>query len=336
MKTSDRKPGNPRYQLIESNPEPEGGTFAADVADGLATRPRSLPCRYIYDEVGSKLFEEICTLPEYYLTRAERSILTKYASRFPALFAGDIELIELGSGNADKTRIVIEALLERQRTLRYVPIDIARDALDASAAALLVEYPLIEVHAIAGEYEGALATLKNNQTMPRLIMWLGSSVGNLHKPDAARFLGRLRNEMTNDDRLLIGIDLRKDRDRLERAYNDSQGVTARFSLNLLARINRELGGNFALDQFGFQVHYDEVSGSVESHLKSLCNQQVSIEALGAEYSFAADELVHTEDSYKYSLDEIEVLARDSGMTCEERWLDHEGLFSLNLFGPLPE
>ena len=335
MKTPNEDTEEPRYSLVESEHDADGATFARDIADGLSRSPRSLPCRYIYDDTGSKLFEEICTLPEYYLTRAERSILVEWAPDFSSQFEEDITLIELGSGSAEKTRVIIEALLEHQESLTYVPIDIAREALDASANTLVDEYPRLRVHAIAGEYESALATLKEKQSRPRLIMWLGSSVGNLHKPDAARFLSRLKGEMRNGDRMLIGIDLRKDRERLESAYNDSQGVTARFSLNLLARINRELGGNFVLDQFEFNVRYHEDSGSVESYLRSCCDQEVFIEAIGETFSFVNDELIHTEDSYKYSFDEIDLLARESGMRCDKRWLDREGLFSLNLFAPRP-
>lgn len=323
-----------RFQLCVHESLVEPPSFANEVEAGLSNPNKNLPCRFFYDDLGSKIFEEICELEEYYLTRVERSILLDHAVEIAERFEEDVALVELGSGSAEKTRLLIEALLDRQRSLDYIPIDISRGALEQSGKALLLEHPRLNIRAILGEYEIALSTLQESATTPRLILWLGSSVGNFHKPEAAAFLRRVEAEMRPGDRMLIGIDLRKDRQRLERAYDDSLGVTARFNKNLLVRINRELGGDFALDQFSFRARYRQDSGSVESSLVSLCDQEVAIERLGRTFVFAKDEGIHTENSYKYSLEEIDDLAREANMTCETRWLDEDALYSINLFGPL--
>jgi len=323
-----------RFRLTVHKFEVEPPSFADEVRAGLSNADKSLPCRFFYDDLGSKIFEEICDLEEYYLTRVERSILIDRAVEVAKRFDEDVALVELGSGSAEKTRILIEALLDRQKSLVYIPIDISRAALEESGRALLLDHPRLNVQAISGEYEIALSTLRENRTTPRLILWLGSSVGNLHKPEAVAFLGQIRAEMSPADRMLIGIDLRKDRERLERAYDDSQGVTARFNKNLLVRINRELGGDFALDQFSFRARYHEDSGSVASSLVSLCDQEVAIANLGRTFAFAKHEEIHTENSYKYSLEEIDALAAGGGMTCEARWLDEGALYSIDLLAPL--
>lgn len=306
-------------------------SLAEEVHAGLTAESRSLPCRFFYDEIGSKIFEEICELEEYYLTRAERSILERRAGEIADAAPSDATLAELGSGSAEKTRLLIDAMLARQNQLRFVPIDISRSALVESSEALLVDHDALEIQAICAEYDSGLTLLPEVAAEPRLLLWLGSSVGNLHKPQAADFLSRVREQMGDADRLLVGIDLRKDRETLERAYDDSQGVTARFNLNLLTRINRELGGNFDLEGFRFRARYDEVSGAVESSLVSLRDQEVEISALSLRTAFAEGESIHTENSYKYSFEEIDALARDGGMESETRWLDGKERYSLNLF-----
>jgi L-histidine N-alpha-methyltransferase len=323
-----------RFSLIDAVAGESDPSLAAEVMSGLSSAVRSLPCRFFYDDVGSVLFEEICTLPEYYLTRCERRILERHAADFCSFFPGEIKLVELGSGSAVKTRLIIDALLARQKGLHFVPIDIARHALEESAATLLADYSRLFVDAIAGEYTSALDRLSLPHDEAHLILWLGSSIGNLDRLEAIRFLERIVTTMSRQDRMLIGIDLRKDRARLEQAYDDARGVTARFNKNLLSRINRELGADFELEQFEFRVCYDEESGSVESRLVSLVDQEVFVRELDTSFRFSQDEPIHTEDSHKYSFEEIDELARSSGMRCEERWLDPEGLFSVNLFAPL--
>ena len=350
-----------RFTLAALGPINPAASLAEEVRAGLTATPKRLPCRFFYDEHGSLLFEQICELPEYYVTRAEREILAAHAAeivaQLPAVRAST-ELVELGSGSAAKTRLLIAALLRRQPALRYVPVDISRSALEESAGALLAAYPTLRVDAVAADYEAGLRYLANLAVLtvpvagaqpgpgasivgaaavaapPRLFLWLGSNVGNLTRAEAAAFLRRVRDRMGPDDRLLIGIDLRKDRAVLEAAYDDARGVTARFNKNLLARINRELGGHFDLDAFEHRAIYDDAAGRIAMYLVSCREQTVAIDSLGVGVPFAAGEAIHTEDSYKYSSDEIEVLAADAGFTVERRWLDGGQRFSDNLLRPL--
>ena len=307
--------------------------FAADVRAGLTARRKRLSCRYLYDAAGSALFEEICDLPEYYLTRAELSILEARADAIVSGCARDAALVELGSGSARKTRTLIDAMLRRRDVLRYVPIDISRAMLLESARELVAGYPTLEVHAIAAEYRAGLRLLRRQRAQPKLVLWLGSNVGNFGRAEAARFLRGVRAALTDRDRLLMGVDLRKPPAVLEAAYDDAAGVTARFNLNLLGRINRELGGDFDLDAFAHRARWNPRWGRVEMHLVSRRAQRVRIRRLGLEVAFAAGEGIFTESSYKYSLDEIERLARASGFVVEEHWLDAQRRFSLNRLAP---
>jgi dimethylhistidine N-methyltransferase len=319
-----------RYTLIDADREARLSSFAEEVARGLGSHPKRLPCRFFYDEAGSELFEAICELPEYYLTRAEREILAERADEIAGLFDAPIALAELGSGSSAKTRLLIEACLRRHGGLRYVPVDISRSMLEASALALLRRYQGLEIRAIASEYGEGLRHVRAETERPKLIVWLGSNVGNFGRAEAARFLAEIGQAMAAADRLLVGIDLRKDRAALERAYDDAQGVTARFNLNLLARIDRELGGEFALAHFAHRARWDEDEGRVQMHLVSLREQSVAIRALGVRVAFARGEAIHTEDSYKYDAGESEALARAAGLRLARRWLDREKRFSLNL------
>ena len=325
-------PARDRLELI-SEDEPPSESFGRDVAAGLTSQPKTLSSHWFYDETGSKLFEEICELPEYYLTRCERTILEKRAGEIAACFPVATTLVELGSGSASKTRLLIEAFLERHGRLVFAPIDISRTMLESSAHLLLDDYPKLEVRAFAGRYESGLAHFAGSESSPRLTLWLGSSVGNLHRDAAAGFLRSVRSGMAAQDRLLIGVDLRKDAEVLELAYDDRAGVTARFDLNLLARANRELGADFDLDAFEHRATWVDDPGRIESHLVSTRAQRVHLRDLALEVSFEAGETIHTENSYKYSQDEIEALARDGGMKREHCWLDPQGLYTLNLFAP---
>ncbi|MCH8891101.1 MAG: L-histidine N(alpha)-methyltransferase, partial [Myxococcales bacterium] len=241
---------------------------------------------------------------------------------------------ELGSGSSTKTRLLIEALLREHGALSYVPVDISPSALEASALQLLDDYKRLEVRAIAGEYQDGLRRIRRDTQRPKLILWLGSSIGNLDRQSTERFVSNLRGGMNLQDRLLLGIDLRKDREVLESAYDDSSGVTARFNRNLLERINRELGGQFDSETFDFQATYDEVGGSVVSHLRSRRDQTVRIEDLDLDVEFAASETIHTENAFKYSPTEIDALARRTGFALEEHWLDAKNRYSVNLFAPI--
>jgi L-histidine N-alpha-methyltransferase len=304
--------------------------FARDVRDGLTAYPKHLSCCYFYDDEGSLLFEEICDLPEYYLTRAEREILEAHAAELAAPFHTPPALVELGSGNAVKTRLLIEAFLKRHETLRYVPIDICGTVVEESSRQLLRDYPGLEILAITAEYQKGLRHLQEAVAGPRLILWLGSNVGNLHRSEAARFLQDIRGTMTAADSLLMGIDLRKDRAVLERAYADSRGTTADFNLNLLVRINRDLGGHFRLDAFEHRAVYNAEAGRIEMYLVSKQDQRVRIDNLNLEVPLAHAEAIHTENSYKYSLPEIESLAAEAGFRIVWQWLDAQHRFSVNL------
>ncbi len=307
--------------------------FATDVREGLTQVPKSLPCRWLYDQQGSALFEEICTTPEYYLPRVEQEILERDAQEIAAALAGPPSLLEFGSGSAIKTRILIEACLRRHRRVRFIPVDISDWALERCLHVLTPLPTGLEVRAVAGDYAAGLQELARENGRTRLAIWLGSSIGNLHRPEAAAFLRQVGALLGADDRLLVGIDLRKDRSLLEAAYADARGVTARFNKNILARINRELGGHFALEAFRHVIRYDEAAGRVEMHLESAAEQRVCIDRLALEVRFRGGETIHTENMYKYSLEEIDALARTAGLRLDRRWLDSANRFSLNLLAP---
>jgi dimethylhistidine N-methyltransferase len=326
-------PPQERLTLIGRPMEERSAAFARAVVAGLTASPKTLPCCFFYDRLGSRLFEAICELPEYYLTRAEEAILRAHVEEIAALFPRPTELIELGSGNAAKTRLLIEAFLRRHTLRRYVPLDICRGVLEETALGLVRDYLALNVLAIAGEYRAALEHLRAAAAPGKLVLWLGSNVGNLERPEAGRFLGEIRAWLAPGDGVLVGIDLRKDRATLEAAYDDACGVTAAFNRNLLARVNRELGGHFDVRTFQHRARYDAAAGRVEMYLVSDRRQQVAIDQVGLEISFAAGETVHTENSYKYSPAEIEALATAAGLHCARSWLDAERRFSLNLFTP---
>jgi L-histidine Nalpha-methyltransferase len=327
-------PARQRFTLVATSTSNRLARFARDVHQGLTENPKRLSCCYFYDEEGSLLFEEICKLPEYYLTRAEREILETRTAELVAPFSVPPTLVELGSGSAAKTRLLIEALLKRHAKVRYVPIDICRMIVEESSLQLLQEYPRLEILAIAAEYHEGLGHLRTATAGPKLILWLGSNVGNLHRAEATHFLQEVRGTMVAGDLLLVGIDLRKDRVMLERAYDDPQGVTADFNLNLLVRINRELNGHFDFEAFRHQARYNEDPGRIEMYLISKKDQRVRIDSLDLEISLAAGEAIHTENSYKYSLEEIHSLAAGAGLRIDSQWLDAEGRFSVNRLAPI--
>jgi dimethylhistidine N-methyltransferase len=324
---------SPRFTLVAHDTDAHLASLAEEVEAGLTTARKSIPCRFLYDEEGSKLFEEICEVPEYYLTRAERSILEERADEVAEAFDAPITLAELGSGNAAKTHLLIEAFLRAHGLLRYLPVDISAAVLEESAIELLDQYDALEVRAVASEYQEGLRHVRAETGRAKLVAWLGSSIGNLTRLEAASFLKSVRFALAPDDRMLVGIDLRKDARVHEAAYDDAAGVTARFSLNLLARINRELGADFDLGAFRHRAEYREDEGRVEIQIVSLREQHVAIDALDRVVHFSAGEGIHTENAFKYSLEEIEALAHAAGMKTAQRWLDGEQRFSLNLLAP---
>jgi L-histidine N-alpha-methyltransferase len=304
--------------------------FAADILSGLSATPKHLFAKYLYDELGSQLFEAICRVDEYYLTRAESEILSRHAGEIVSLVADCEMLVELGSGSAEKTRQIIEALLLMRAELLFVPVDISASALEKSSRSLLESYPSLRIRAYAADYFEGLAALKLLDAGPVLVLFLGSNLGNFEKDEAAIFLRAIRAVLKPGDALLLGVDLKKDRATLEAAYNDALGVTRAFIVNELARINRELGGNFDLWAFGLRSVYNEEAGCVEVYLESLRSQSVNIRRLDLTISFAAGERMHMENSYKYSVDDLSRLAAESGFGLESTWLDDQQRFSSNL------
>jgi dimethylhistidine N-methyltransferase len=323
-----------RLTLHRLAPPAAADSFAEDVRRGLTAETKSLPPKYFYDALGSQLFEAICLLPEYYLTRAEAEIFERHAAEIAgeAARGSRLTLVELGSGSASKTRRVIEAVLERQSGLTYVPVDISPSALEASARSLLGDYPPLGVVAYAADYDSALPRLAENlrDGERALVLFLGSNVGNFDRHGARAFMRRLRGSLRPGDALLLGADLKKDPAAFEAAYDDPLGVTAAFNLNVLGRANRELGARFDLRGFRHVALYDEREGRVEMHLESVRAQTVAVGALGISVRFGAGERIHTENSYKYSPAELSELARASGFTLRRTWLDAGERFSSNL------
>ena len=311
--------------------------FASDTSHGLRASPKQLFPKYFYDELGSLLFDAICLLPEYYLTRAENEILARHAVEIVAAAAPDaapLSLLELGSGSATKTRRIIEALLERQNGLLYLPVDISVSALEASASALLQSYPTLRIEAYAGDYDTALARFgveRDSHGERLLTLFLGSNIGNFDRDGARQFLHALRGVLRPADALLLGADLKKDRATLEAAYDDALGVTAAFNLNQLVRLNREFEADFDPRAFRHVALYNEAAGRVEIYIESRRAQVVSLPKLDLKISFAKGERVHTENSYKYDPAELDALAAQTGFACVRRWTDAAGRFSSNLF-----
>jgi L-histidine Nalpha-methyltransferase len=325
--------GRPRERLILHDllRRTNGAEFAADVRRGLSAQPKHLFPKYLYDDLGSRLFEAICHLDEYYLARAETEILARYATEIVAGIPGEKTLIELGSGNASKTRMIIETLLAQQRELLFIPVDISASALENSSRSLLRSYSELSIEAYAADYFDGLSALSNKQRGRTLALFLGSNIGNFEMGQALEFLRAIRPVLTEGDALLLGADLKKNAKILEAAYNDALGVTQAFIVNQLARINRELGGDFDLRQFKLRSKYNQEAGRVDVFLDSLRAQKVSIANLEMSINLAPGESIHVENSYKYDLDQLSELAQASGFQLARTWFDERHLFSSNLF-----
>lgn len=327
------KGGAPGRLKVVRVPAPAGDSaFAEAVRSGLGSRPRSLPCRFFYDERGSRLFEEICRLPEYYPTRTEEGILSGAAPEIASSLGGDVTLVELGSGSSRKTRLLIEALLARQGRLHYAPLDISEAFLVETARGLLVRYPGLTVTAVAGEYRDALRHLPRAGG-PRLVLFLGSNVGNLDGSVAVGLLSLLAAALSPEDRLLVGFDRVKDPAILERAYNDAAGVTEAFNKNLLLRVNRELGGRFDLDAWAHEAPWVAGRSRVEMRLVSRAAQAVPVGALGSDFEFERGEAIHTESCHKYTVAGFLALAAAAGFSADRLWSDAAEWFGLALLRP---
>jgi dimethylhistidine N-methyltransferase len=295
--------------------------FRRAVLEGLSARPRAIPAKFLYDARGSALFDEICELREYYLTRTETAILTRRATEIGRRAGPGCALIEFGSGSSVKSRLLIEAL---PRLALYAPIDISREHLDATAAQLRRDYPRLRVEPVCADFMGPVPPIES--TGRRLGFFPGSTIGNLTPQEATAFLRNVRTLVGDDGALVLGADLKKDPQRLHDAYNDSAGVTAAFTLNLLRRMNRELQATFDLSAFAHEAFYDEVEGRIEIYFRSLARQTVTV--AGQRFELAAGERVHTEYSYKYDTASLEALAGSGGFRVAETWTDPERLFAV--------
>lgn len=303
--------------------------FLRDVLCGLRRRPKRLPCKYFYDDAGSRLFEEICELDEYYLTRCELDLLRRQAGEMAEAAGPGAVLIEYGSGSGLKTRL----LLDRMRNpAAYVPVDISGEQLRRSAERLARRYPGLPVLPVVADFTRPFEL----PPLPpggghRVVFFSGSTIGNFRPAEAVRLMAQMARVCGPGGGLLIAADRKKDRAVLEAAYNDRRGVTAAFNLNLLARINRELGGDFALDRFRHRAFYDEARGRIEMHLVSLADQAVHVG--GAAFDFARGESVRTEYSYKYDREGFAALAARAGLRVERTWTDEKGWFGVQWLTP---
>jgi dimethylhistidine N-methyltransferase len=295
----------------------------------LSRRSKSLPCRFLYDERGSALFEEICELPEYYLTRTEMAILEDNAAEIAEIAGRHAQLIEFGSGSSRKVRLLLDALEDPGA---YVAIDISREQLREAASKVAAEFPDVPVVAVCADYLQPLRlpALPARGDGRRLGFFPGSTIGNFTPEEAIDFLAGCRQVLGRAGAMLVGVDLKKDPALLDAAYNDRKGVTAAFNLNLLERINRELDADFDLDRFEHDAFYNASAGRIEIYIKSLADQIVTV--AGRAIRFTAGERIHTEDSCKYTVAEFQRLATRSGFRLLRHWTDADEMFSVHLLG----
>lgn len=305
------------------NFNPDTHVFATDVIDGLTHHPKKLSPKYFYDEAGSHLFEQITRLPEYYPTRVELDILRNRGAELAALIPNNAALVEFGAGATTKVRL----LLESCKIAAYVPVDISGDFLNAQAQALKADFPDLAVYPVTADFTAPFALPDDVEAMTKVGFFPGSTLGNFEPHEASCFMRLARNTLGHGALMLIGVDLEKDERVLHAAYNDKAGVTSQFNLNVLARINRELGGNFDLSGFAHRAIYNRDRHRIEMHLVSrkaqtarLCNRS---------FSFRTGESIHTESSYKYSIERFQALARGSGWTPLKSWTDDAKMFSVH-------
>jgi len=299
--------------------------FATEVLTGLSRKPRSIPCRFLYDARGSELFEQITELDEYYPTRTEIGLLERHAGDIAHIVGEDVAIVEFGSGSSRKTEVLIAAL---RKLAAYVAIDISPAALSEAAMRLRDRFPGLRVITVTGDFNGPIRLPASVSTARKLGFFPGSTIGNLGKSEAIGFLKNAGALLGDDSALLIGVDLKKDESVLVPAYDDREGVTAAFNLNLLTRINRELGGTFDLAKFAHEAVYNADAGRMEIYITSREDQDV--EVLGQQFSFARGERIHTENSHKYDLADITAMAEQAGWTHPRAWVDDDKLFSLSL------
>jgi len=308
--------------------------FRVDVEHGLSSSPKSIPPKYFYDERGSRLFEQITALDSYYPTRTEASILSDHGLEILDAMGDAVTMVELGSGSSTKTRLLLDILSHRQQRVDYVPIDISPTVVTRFGEQLLADYPSLHIRGLICDYHLAMEALKAEPGQRRLFLFLGSSMGNYHPHQAAELLQVVRGAMADHDRLLLGLDLKKEPALLHLAYNDPEGVTAAFNLNLLERINRELEGRFELERFTHKALYNEEEGRIEMYLESTMHQIVPIQSLDRCFTFRQGETIHTENSYKFDRRRLENILGNCDLKIERQFLDRRRWFSVNLIAPV--
>ena len=299
------------------------------VIQGLSACPKTLPPRFFYDDRGSQLFEQICQLPEYYLTRTETQIFQACADEIAQL-TGPCELVELGSGSSTKTRIILDAYQRATLPLRYVPIDVSEGILHDSSQQLLADYPTLKIYGLVGTYQQALQTLMPSTLPSRLIAFIGSTLGNLPPESCDQFLTQIADALEVGDYFLLGIDLQKSVSILESAYNDSQEITAAFNLNMLQHLNRKFAGDFDVAQFEHVAFYNKQLNQIEMHLRSVTNQVVHLNALNFRAEFETGETIHSEVSRKFDLQQIQDQLRSHHLETVNVWTDPHQWFGVIL------
>jgi L-histidine Nalpha-methyltransferase len=304
-------------------------TDGSDVVSGLTQTPKSLPPRYFYDDRGSELFEQICELPEYYLTRTETAILQACAGEI-AQITGAGELVELGSGSSTKTRILLDAYYQKGYPLRYLPIDVSAGILESSARQLLLDYPSLAIHALVSTYELALERIPPTQLASRMLCFIGSTLGNLTPAQCDRFFSQVANTLELGEYFLLGIDLQKPKHLLEAAYNDSAGVTAAFNLNMLNHLNWRFEGNFDPSKFEHLAFYNESQSQIEIYLRSLTAQTVELPSLDLTVKLKHQELILTEISRKFNLTILQQDLSARGLVPVQVWTDEKQWFGVLL------
>jgi len=306
---------------------PSSDDFRAEFVEGLRRQPKTLSCKFFYDEYGSRLFDKICELDEYYLTRTETEILTNNIQEIAALGGPACTLIEFGSGSSRKTRLLLDRL---EAPTAYVPIDISETHLLAAAKALSASYPSLEVLPVCADYSNSLALpIAKKMSEKQVVFFSGSTIGNFEPEHAVKFLNRIATFCKAGDGLLIGVDLEKSPNILHRAYNDSNGITAAFNLNLLGRANRELGANFQIQNFRHEAIYNSKQHRIEMRLVSCLSQEVTVSP--EEFLFHEGEIITTEYSYKYKAEAFHSLAARAGWRNKRMWIDERGLYSVHYF-----
>lgn len=301
--------------------------FLSDVLMGLTQSPKKLSSKYFYDERGDRLFQKIMALPEYYLPECESEIISERSQDIgDSMRVNEYSVVELGAGDGSKTKTLLGKLVSYGHDITYIPLDISPDVLQTNKENVGTHIPRLKIEPLAGDYFQTLKTLSTSG--PKMLLFMGSNVGNYKDDDAAEFLTLVSETMDKRDALLLGVDLRKNPNTILNAYNDSSGITKEFNLNLLSRMNRELGANFIVENFDHYPFYDPSSGIVYSYLVSLVEQQVTIE--GQLITFFKNELVHTEVSQKYSLEEIDRLAASAGFFVDRHIVNKNDYFSISV------